>query len=317
MRKTAFIVHILTSLLVIAGFIFQPLPATGEYGRPEAGWRGSWHTRWTIMEYGSMGTYDLDMTFQQNGSQVSGNSPSYGWQFTCNVSGNSITGTWSNTMDPQQHPHTFGQFNFTLDSSGRTFSGLYKGQYHYQWDPRFIVIGERADSGLQPQPQPQPQPPYYPPTPNTPSPVTPTPITPAPVTPVPSGCSFTGTWHTEFGDLQLTQAGTILTGSYNYQQGNITGTVSGNTATGTWAESPSFKPPYDAGDFTFTLSSNCQSFSGQWRYGSCEWDGDIRGTRVGQSAPPTPTQRQRRRRSRRRWSRPGGGLTPGIPVTTV
>jgi hypothetical protein len=81
----------------------------------------------------------------------------------------------------------------------------------------------------------------------------------------------------------------VLTGTYNYQDGKVTGTVTGNTATGTWSESPSFKPPLDAGDFTFTLSSDCKSFTGQWRYGSCDWDGDINGKRAVQPSPnPNP-----------------------------
>jgi hypothetical protein len=41
MKKTAFIVHILASLLVMAGLIWKPLPAAAEGVRPEAGWSGT------------------------------------------------------------------------------------------------------------------------------------------------------------------------------------------------------------------------------------------------------------------------------------
>ncbi|MBN1689464.1 MAG: hypothetical protein JW901_00405, partial [Dehalococcoidia bacterium] len=259
------------------------------------------------MEYGVINSYDLDMVFTQSGSQVTGTSDYYGWQLTGATSGNNLTGTWSNSWNnPDQHPHINGQVKLTLSSSGTSFSGLMIGQYHYGvWDDRFTVTGARSGS-VTPQPiTPTPiQPPYIPPTPDiTPEPVIPSPtpspdITPTPYTPpiptpvVPSSwaCTFTGVWDTDFGDLTLKQDGSNLTGSYTYQGGKIVGTVDGLTATGTWSEADTYQPPRDAGDFVFTLQRGCKSFDGQWRYGSCDWDGDIIGTRAGQPSPaPAPT----------------------------
>jgi hypothetical protein len=305
MRMAGFVSRLLPIVFLVLSAVLPAMPVSAEGYRPEMGWSGTWHTRWTIMEYGGINTYEFDMVLTQSGSQVTGTSDYYGWGLAGATTGNNLTGTWANSMnDPQQHPHTFGQINFTLDSSGRTFSGLMKGEYHYQWDPRFTVTGARTDSGIPlPTPPSPAPPPYIPPNPYippepippvpTPAPAVPptpyVPPTPTPVAPPPSSCQFTGTWDTDFGDLNLTQSGSWLSGSYSYEGGRIEGIVSGNTATGTWSEAPSYQPPNDAGDFTFTLLPGCSSFNGQWRYGSCDWDGDINGTRSGQPAPaPLP-----------------------------
>jgi hypothetical protein len=284
--------NLIILLFLIAGLAIPQVAAFADGGRPEAGLTGTWHTRWIIMEYGALDTYEFDMILTQSASQVSGTGNAYGWSIAGTLAGTSLTGTWSAASLPANAPHTNGQFKITVDPSGYSFSGIFKGQYHYDWDPRFTVMGQRTSAPPQPTP-PNPQPPLVPPTPTptptpTPAPMpTPTPTpSPTPISPQPPACNFTGIWDTDFGDLQLTQTGNVLTGVYNYQEGKITGGVTGNTATGTWSESPSFQPPLDAGDFTFTLSSDCKLFTGQWRYGSCDWDGDINGKRV---APPTPT----------------------------
>ena len=88
--------------------------------------------------------------------------------------------------------------------------------------------------------------------------------------------------------MNLLQVGNTLTGTYDYEGGQLQGTVDGTTATGTWSEAPSYQPPLYAGDFIFTLSPDCKSLDGQWRFGSCDWDGDIRGNR-GEQPAPTPT----------------------------
>jgi hypothetical protein len=92
--------------------------------------------------------------------------------------------------------------------------------------------------------------------------------------------SWTGEWETDWGDMILTQTGTNVTGTYDYDDGIITGTVSGDTLTGTWAEAPSYAPPHDAGDIEFVMSADGRSFTGKWRYGSegswGNWDGGIR-----------------------------------------
>jgi len=68
--------------------------------------------------------------------------------------------------------------------------------------------------------------------------------------------------------MVLVQTGNSVNGTYTYQGGNITGTVSGNKLTGTWSESPSYIPPDDAGDVELTISVDCNSITGRWRYDS-------------------------------------------------
>ncbi len=87
-------------------------------------------------------------------------------------------------------------------------------------------------------------------------------------------CSFDGTWGSEWGDMALTQSGNAVTGTYTHDSGKITGTVSGGVLKGKWSESPSYAGPNDAGDIEFVISSDCNSFTGKWRYGST---GDMTG----------------------------------------
>jgi hypothetical protein len=87
---------------------------------------------------------------------------------------------------------------------------------------------------------------------------------------------WTGKWDTgQWGEMTLQQNGSSVTGNYEWDSGKITGTVSGNILKGTWSESPTYQPENDAGDFEFTISSNGNSFTGRWRYGSSgDWDGN-------------------------------------------
>lgn len=54
---------------------------------------------------------------------------------------------------------------------------------------------------------------------------------PFPDCPMPEGGSFTGRWHTNLGDMTLSQEGATVVGSWedppNYKSGNIEGTVRG------------------------------------------------------------------------------------------
>lgn len=97
----------------------------------------------------------------------------------------------------------------------------------------------------------------------------------------PGECSWTGIWETTFGDLELVQDGSWVTGTYTHNQGRISGTVSGNTLTGTWSEAPSYSPSDDAGGVELVMSEGCSAFSGSWKYGhnKATWDGDWTGTR--------------------------------------
>jgi hypothetical protein len=93
---------------------------------------------------------------------------------------------------------------------------------------------------------------------------------------------WTGKWESkEWGTMELTQTGSSVAGDYTWDQGKIDGTVNGDVLRGTWSEAPSYAPPTDAGDFEFTLSSDGNSFTGKWRYGSSgEWEGDWTGERI-------------------------------------
>jgi hypothetical protein len=94
-------------------------------------------------------------------------------------------------------------------------------------------------------------------------------------------CAWTGTWSTAWGQMTLTQSGSSVTGNYPHDQGRVTGTVSGNALTGTWSESPSYRPPSDAGDMQLTMAADCNSFTGRWHYGSSgDWTTNWSGTRA-------------------------------------
>lgn len=81
--------------------------------------------------------------------------------------------------------------------------------------------------------------------------------------------SFDGKWQTDFGVMTLTQNGTSVIGTYTYRNGSIDGTVSENVAKGTWTQNSSdLGNETTSGDFEFVLSSDYNSFSGKWRYGS-------------------------------------------------
>jgi hypothetical protein len=263
-------------MLLVCSFVLPSGLTMAAGGRPETGWNGTWQTSWTIMEYGKFNTYRLNITLSQSGSNITGIGNDYNWKINGTVSGNTLIGAWSADLPPVWDdntggyiaaPHTFGQLQITIDPSGASFNGMFKGEYHYNWDDRYVVTGEKLGG----------------------APVTP-PADTSDSTPKPAimdtVCKFTGTWDTEWGNMTLTQNGNTITGNYDYEGGKIQGTVNGNTATGTWSESPSHQPPYDAGDFVFTLTSNCKTFNGYWRFGSCDWEGDIRGAR--EDITPTP-----------------------------
>lgn len=90
-------------------------------------------------------------------------------------------------------------------------------------------------------------------------------------------CLWMGTWQTNFGDVSLEQSGDVVQGTYTHSDGKISGQVKGKKLVGTWSELPTYNPPDDAGDFEFTMSEDCKSFQGRWRYGSAggwnTWNG--------------------------------------------
>ena len=94
-------------------------------------------------------------------------------------------------------------------------------------------------------------------------------------------CSYTGTWSTEWGPMTLSQVGNSVTGTYEYDSGRINGTVSGGVFKGKWSEAPTYTEPDDAGDEEFTISSDCNKFTGRWGYGSSgNMSGEWIGTRI-------------------------------------
>jgi len=81
------------------------------------------------------------------------------------------------------------------------------------------------------------------------------------------GFSIAGIWDTNFGQMVIKQSGNKITGSYTHDNGKIEGILNGNVLTGKWSESPSYSPPFDAGDFKFIFSKDFKSFTGYYRYG--------------------------------------------------
>jgi hypothetical protein len=79
------------------------------------------------------------------------------------------------------------------------------------------------------------------------------------------GCSWTGIWDTDFGFMDLEQSGNnvtgISTGNIPYQR--IQASVSDKKLVGNW----SYSSNNDWGNFEFTMSDDCNSFTGNWRYG--------------------------------------------------
>jgi len=92
--------------------------------------------------------------------------------------------------------------------------------------------------------------------------------------PAPEAPSWSGTWNSSWLEkdgnhtvslMTMTQAGPLVTGSYNYTYpegiytGSLNATVQGNTLAGTYSESDD-----DVGLFVFKLSENGNTFTGRW-----------------------------------------------------
>ncbi len=90
------------------------------------------------------------------------------------------------------------------------------------------------------------------------------PIVVAPPTPTPSP---TGDWHgtwvtncgiSDCGEMDLSQNGNNVTGSYAGGDGSLSGTVDGNRLTGTWSRNNA------SGTFDFWLTGDEEGFRGSW-----------------------------------------------------
>jgi heat shock protein HslJ len=99
-----------------------------------------------------------------------------------------------------------------------------------------------------------------------------------------TNCGYSGTWNTDWGTMQLSQTGNKVSGTYTHDSGMINGTISDGVFVGRWSESPSYAEPDDAGDAMFYFGKDCNSFSGNWRYGTgaagAAWDGTWFGTKL-------------------------------------
>jgi hypothetical protein len=77
--------------------------------------------------------------------------------------------------------------------------------------------------------------------------------------------SWAGTWQTRLrylssaiDEMQLSQTGNHVSGTYNYKGGVVDGTSNGNILSGTWTQTSG------DGVFHLSLSSDGKSFSGNW-----------------------------------------------------
>lgn len=76
--------------------------------------------------------------------------------------------------------------------------------------------------------------------------------------------TWTGTWETNYGKVELSQVGSSVTGVYILKQGRINGQAAGDKLVGQWAEAPSYAPPSDAGEFEIRMDQSGRSFTGKW-----------------------------------------------------
>jgi hypothetical protein len=97
----------------------------------------------------------------------------------------------------------------------------------------------------------------------------------------PQQCSWTGTWSTTWGEMNLQRsANGGVAGNYAWEGGEIEGTANGNELSGRWAEPGGGTGPHDKGNFIFTMSEDCKSFGSKWNYDdNPDWRTDWTGTR--------------------------------------
>jgi len=141
-RRTSAISLLALITLITFSFPLSSACAVAKNMHSEMRWDGVWDTSWTIMEYGEFQTYQFKMTLVQTDSTVVGTSDYHNWTLNGTVTGNALTGIWAADL-PSGAPHTSGQVQLTLDSSGIDFNGVFKGEYHPEWDPRFQVYGTK------------------------------------------------------------------------------------------------------------------------------------------------------------------------------
>lgn len=86
-----------------------------------------------------------------------------------------------------------------------------------------------------------------------------------------SSLSVQGKWSSDFGEMELTEAGGVVTGRYSFEGGKVVGTLSGTRLTGHWIQSKSSRKCetsvegshfHGKMDFEFTGDK----FTGKWGY---------------------------------------------------
>ena len=276
MKVSRIVATLLLSVLLVSVFACSsgggsnptptPTPKPSATATPTAtfaycSWTGTWNTDWGVM------------TFVQTGNVVTATLEYSIGLVTGTVAGNTLTGLWSVKASDNTTNSADLKLNISIDCN--SFAGHWREGSMVDWAGN--LSGTRAGSSV-PTPTPTPT-------------ATATSVPTATPTPMPVSCSWNGTWDTEWGIMVLVKTGDHVVGNYTYQGGYIEGIVSGNTLTGTWSELPTYFPPDDGGSVVLTISNDCHSITGQWRYGftgGC--NGSWSGTWVNSStAMPTST----------------------------
>jgi hypothetical protein len=119
------VIAIITTVLVAGCTI--PGSASASKGSPAVvpaptPWTGSWDSSWGVME------------LTQNGDKVTGTYPHDTGKITGTVSGNTLTGTWSESPS-YSPPKDAGDFVITLAGDGESFTGNWRyGSGTGKWD---------------------------------------------------------------------------------------------------------------------------------------------------------------------------------------
>lgn len=101
--------------------------------------------------------------------------------------------------------------------------------------------------------------------------------------------SFAGVWTTDFGPLTLTQSGSSVTGTYDYNgPATLTGTIRGKTLYASYKEASGA-----TGKAELTIAVDGKSFRGRWVSGSQMglWNGKKQGVENEKPAEPKPINR--------------------------
>lgn len=111
-----------------------------------------------------------------------------------------------------------------------------------------------------------------------------------------NGCDgFVGTWNTNYGPMWIGGSEGAINGGYEWtgagghRTDTLSGSVSGNTATGTYSQPGYYDPQWASGRFTFTLSSDGQSWSGSGTNADGSASMGWNGTCAGAPTPRTYT----------------------------